>query len=119
MAVYDRNDERLKSVKKQFSRPCERVDITDLRSYNLRHTFATRFLERGVPHYVIRLNALPITKAMTSIGRLTGAEPVSQATIQSCLAASGRHERVVGTDCAEGSAHIPLGRAQARADSNR
>ena len=29
-----------------------------------------------------------------SIGRLTGAERVIQATIQSCLAASGRHERV-------------------------
>jgi len=29
-----------------------------------------------------------------SIGRLTGTERVSQATIESCLAASGRHERV-------------------------
>ena len=48
-----REDQRLLSVKKQFRGACQRANIPDLRTYDLRHTFATRLLERGVHHYVI------------------------------------------------------------------
>ncbi|HEV8186828.1 MAG TPA: tyrosine-type recombinase/integrase [Pyrinomonadaceae bacterium] len=46
-------DEPLHSVKRGFSGACSRANIANLRPYDLRHTFATRLLERGVHHYVI------------------------------------------------------------------
>lgn len=49
----NRDDKRLLSIKKGFSAACVRAKIADLRSYDLRHTFATRLLERGVHHYII------------------------------------------------------------------
>jgi integrase len=43
----------LKAIKKGFAAACERAEIEDLRPYDLRHTFATRLVERGIHHYVI------------------------------------------------------------------
>lgn len=43
----------MKPIKKGFNAACRRPEIEDLRPYDLRHTFATRLLERGVHHYVI------------------------------------------------------------------
>jgi integrase/recombinase XerD len=43
----------MKSIKKGFAAACERAGIEDLRPYDLRHTFATRLLDRGVHQYVI------------------------------------------------------------------
>ncbi|MDQ3821578.1 MAG: tyrosine-type recombinase/integrase [Acidobacteriota bacterium] len=38
----------MKAIKKGFAAACIRAGIEDLRPYDLRHTFATRLLERGV-----------------------------------------------------------------------
>jgi hypothetical protein len=43
----------MKTIKTGFNGACRRAKITDLRPYDLRHTFATRLLERGVHQYVI------------------------------------------------------------------
>lgn len=43
----------MKSIKKGFAAACVRAGIEDLRPYDLRHTFATRLLDRGVHQYVI------------------------------------------------------------------
>ena len=52
--LFTNRDRRpIKSIKKGFAGACERAKIEDLRSYDLRHTFATRLLERGVHHFVI------------------------------------------------------------------
>jgi site-specific recombinase XerD len=43
----------IKSIKKGFARACERAGIDDLRPYDLRHTFATRLVERNVHILII------------------------------------------------------------------
>ena len=60
----NRKDEPIKTIKKGFSAACKRAGIENLRPYDLRHTFATRMLERGVHHYVISAllgHATPMT----------------------------------------------------------
>ena len=49
----NRKDAPIKAIKKGFSAACARAGIENLRPYDLRHTFATRLLERGVHHFVI------------------------------------------------------------------
>lgn len=49
----NRDGEPVKSIKKGFAAACARAGIEDLRPYDLRHTFATRLVERGVHHFVI------------------------------------------------------------------
>lgn len=49
----NREGEPMKAVRKGFTAACQRAGIVYLRPYDLRHTFATRLLERGVHHYVI------------------------------------------------------------------
>lgn len=49
----NRDGEPMKAIKKGFSAACERAGLEDLRPYDLRHTFATRLVERGVHHFVI------------------------------------------------------------------
>ncbi len=48
-----RGSRQLGSIKKGFAAACERAGIEGLRPYDLRHTFATRLVERGVHPYVI------------------------------------------------------------------
>ncbi|MBA2734990.1 MAG: site-specific integrase [Acidobacteria bacterium] len=44
----NRHGEPMKSAKQGFAAACVRAGIEDLRLYDLRHTFATRLLDRGV-----------------------------------------------------------------------
>ena len=44
---------RLKRSRRAFAAACVRAGIENLRPYDLRHTFATRLLERGIHHFVI------------------------------------------------------------------
>jgi integrase len=49
----NRSDDPMNSIKQGFRGACERAGIEDLRPYDLRHTFATRLLERGVHAFII------------------------------------------------------------------
>jgi len=49
----NRDGEPMRAIKKGFAAAYIRAGIAELRPYDLRHTFATRLLERGVHHYVI------------------------------------------------------------------
>lgn len=49
----NRDGKPMKAIKKGFTSACERAKLEDLRPYDLRHTFATRLLERNVPMQVI------------------------------------------------------------------
>jgi integrase len=51
--LTSRNGKQMKAIKKGFTAACARAGIEDLRAYDLRHTFATRLLERGVHHFII------------------------------------------------------------------
>jgi integrase len=60
----NRKGERMRSIKKGFTAACVRAEIEDLRPYDLRHSFATRLLDRGVHQYVISAllgHAMPVT----------------------------------------------------------
>jgi integrase len=60
----NREDEPIKTIKKGFAAACARAGIENLRPYDLRHTFATRLLERSIHHYVISAllgHATPMT----------------------------------------------------------
>ena len=60
----NRKDEPIKAIKKGFAAACARAGIENLRPYDLRHTFATCLLERGVHHFVISAllgHATPMT----------------------------------------------------------
>jgi len=60
----NRDGKPMKSIKKGFTNACVRAEIEDLRPYDLRHSFATRLLERGVHQYVISTllgHAMPLT----------------------------------------------------------
>ena len=49
----NRDGKPMKAIKKGFIAACDRAEIDDLRPYDLRHTFATRLVERGVHPFVI------------------------------------------------------------------
>jgi integrase len=57
----------IKSIKKGFARACERAGIDDLRPYDLRHTFATRLVERNV-HILIISELLGHAQPVTGFG---------------------------------------------------
>jgi integrase len=51
--LFSKNGQPIKSIKKGFSSACDRAGIEDLRPYDLRHTFATRLVERNVQTIII------------------------------------------------------------------
>ena len=51
--LFSKNGQPVKSIKKGFSSACEQAGIENLRSYDLRHTFATRLVERNVQIIII------------------------------------------------------------------
>lgn len=60
----NRDGGQMKAIKKGFTAACVRAEIDDLRPYDLRHTFATRLLGRGVHQYLISAllgHAMPVT----------------------------------------------------------
>ncbi len=60
----NRDGKPMKAIEKGFAAACARAKIDDLRPYDLRHTFATRLLDRGVHQYVISAllgHAMPVS----------------------------------------------------------
>jgi integrase len=51
--LFTKDGNPIRSMKKGFSAACERAGIEDLRPYDLRHTFATRLVERNVQTLII------------------------------------------------------------------
>src|SRR5437667_1336367 len=70
----NRKDEPLMTIKKGFAAACSRAGIENLRPYDLRHTFATRLLERGVHHFVISA-LLGHSTPMTGFGNASRMTP--------------------------------------------
>jgi len=66
----NRFDKPMKTIKKGFAAACERAKILDLRPYDLRHTFATRLLERGVHQFVISA-LLGHSTPMSGLGQMS------------------------------------------------
>jgi integrase len=88
----NRDGEPIKAIKKGFTAACERAEIEDLRPYDLRHTFATRLLERGVHHFVISA-LLGHSTPMTGFGYASRITPgYAHATWDTMVAAVGTLE---------------------------
>ncbi len=51
--LFSKDGKPMKSIKKGFAAACARAEIEDLRPYDLRHTFATRLVERNVHVLII------------------------------------------------------------------
>ncbi|MBD0373275.1 MAG: tyrosine-type recombinase/integrase [Pyrinomonadaceae bacterium] len=51
--LFAKDGKPIKSIKKGFAAACARAGIDDLRPYDLRHTFATRLVERNVHILII------------------------------------------------------------------
>lgn len=51
--LFSKDGRPLGSIKKGWQAACERAEIDDLRPYDLRHTFATRLVERNVHILII------------------------------------------------------------------
>src|SRR5260370_6824421 len=104
--ITNGKDEPIKGIKKGFGAACLRADIKDLRPYDLRHTFATRLLERGVHHYVISA-LLGHATPMTGFGYASRMTPgYAHATWESMVEAVARLEKPLAvtqkhTDTAE------------------
>jgi integrase len=64
----NRDGKPLASIKKGFAAACGRAKISDLRPYDLRHTFATRLAERGVPMTPIISGLLGHSLSMAGFG---------------------------------------------------
>jgi len=70
----NRDNEPIKAINKGFAAACVRAKIEDLRPYDLRHTFATRLLERGVHHLLISA-LLGHSTPMTGFGQASRMTP--------------------------------------------
>jgi integrase len=64
----NRTGDRLASIKKGFAAACRRAGIENLRPHDLRGTFATRLMDRGIPLTVISA-LLGHSKPMNGFGR--------------------------------------------------
>jgi integrase len=92
----NRNDEPIKTIKKGFSAACKRAGIENLRPYDLRHTFATRLLERGVHHFVISA-LLGHATPMTGFGAASRMTPgYAHATWETMVTAVAMLEQPLG-----------------------
>jgi integrase len=65
--LFAKDGKRIKSIKKGWQAACARADIDDLRPYDLRHTFATRLVERNV-HILIISELLGHAQPMQGFG---------------------------------------------------
>jgi integrase len=89
----NRKDEPIKAIKKGFAAACVRAGIENLRPYDLRHTFATRLLERGVHHFVISA-LLGHATPMTGFGYASRMTPgYAHATWETMVEAVARLEK--------------------------
>ncbi len=51
--VFTFRGKRIESIKASWSRACEKAGVEDLRFHDLRHTFASRLVQAGVPLYEV------------------------------------------------------------------
>ncbi len=72
--LFGRDSKPVGSIKKGFQRACERAGIDDLRPYDLRHTFATRLVERNV-HVLIISELLGHSQPLQGFGHASRITP--------------------------------------------
>jgi site-specific recombinase XerD len=65
--LFAKDSKPIKSIKKGFASACSRAGIDDLRPYDLRHTFATRLVERNV-HVLIISESLGHSTLVSGFG---------------------------------------------------
>jgi integrase len=71
--LFAKDGQPFKSIKKGWQRACGRASIDDLRPYDLRHTFATRLVERNVHILIISelLGHSQPARGFGSVSRIT------------------------------------------------
>ncbi|HCP10161.1 MAG TPA: integrase [Thermodesulfobacterium commune] len=52
--VFYRNGKKVNSIKRAFENALRRAGIEDFHFHNLRHTFASRLVQKGVDLYVVK-----------------------------------------------------------------
>lgn len=63
--IADEKGNRMQSVRRAFESARKRAELTDLRVHDLRHTFASRLIDRGVPDRIVQKLLGHATPGMT------------------------------------------------------
>ncbi len=94
--VFTFHGKPIKSIKRSFGTACQKAGIEDFRFHDLRHTFASRLVQAGVPLYEV-MN-LTGHKSLEMVQRYAHLAPDFQARAISALDQFGHNLGTVGAN---------------------